>query len=85
MAAVHQWAVQDAKARFSEMVKKASHEGPQFVAVRGKPAVVIISQADYLLLIAPKISLFELLRKSPLAGQAIKIERDKSMPRDVDL
>lgn len=85
MAAIHQWAVQDAKAHFSEIVKKAAHEGPQFIAVRGKPAVVMISQDEYLLLITPKKSLFDLLRQSPLTGTNIHIERDKSLPRDIDL
>lgn len=85
MAAIHQWAVQDAKAHFSEIVKKAANEGPQFIAVRGKPAVVMISQDEYLLLITPKESLFDLLRKSPLANMDVKFERDKSFPRDIDL
>lgn len=85
MSAMRQWAVQDAKARFSEVVKKAENEGPQMISVRGKPAVVMISQEDYFALIAPKESLFDLLRKSPLTGLDIKFERDKSLPRDIDL
>lgn len=85
MNTAHQWAVQDAKARFSEVVKKAENEGPQIISVRGKPTVVIISQVEYLSLIAPQASLFDLLRKSPLMGLGIKFERNKSLPRDIDL
>lgn len=40
------WALQDAKARFSEVVRKARTEGPQEVTVRGEPAVVVIAAAD---------------------------------------
>ena len=29
------WALQDAKARFSEVVKRAQSEGPQHITVRG--------------------------------------------------
>lgn len=79
------WAVQDAKARFSEVVKKAEHEGPQVISVRGKPAVVIISQDEYLALITPHESLVEFFQHSPLVGTCLRIKRDKSLARDIDL
>ena len=41
------WQLQDAKARFSEVVKRAIEDGPQHVSVRGEPAVVILSEAAY--------------------------------------
>jgi prevent-host-death family protein len=41
------WKLQDAKARFSEVVRRAQTEGPQRVTVHGKDAVVILSAADY--------------------------------------
>ncbi len=37
------WPLQEAKARFSELVRLAQTEGPQTVTVRGKPAVKIVS------------------------------------------
>jgi antitoxin Phd len=37
------WKLQDAKARFSEVVRLARSQGPQRVSVRGKDAVVVIS------------------------------------------
>jgi antitoxin Phd len=37
------WKLEDAKARFSEVVRRARIEGPQRVTVRGKDAVVVIS------------------------------------------
>jgi antitoxin Phd len=85
MGARYQWAVQDAKSHFSEVMKKAESEGPQTIAVRGKPAVVMISQAEYLKLIAPEKSLFDLLRKSPLAGMDVEFDRDHSLSRDIEL
>jgi antitoxin Phd len=44
VAAPHpKWKLEDAKARFSEIVRLARSEGPQRVTVRGKDAVVVIS------------------------------------------
>jgi prevent-host-death family protein len=41
------WKLQDAKARFSEVVRRAQSDGPQRVTVHGKDAVVVLSAADY--------------------------------------
>lgn len=37
------WKLEDAKARFSEVVRLAQSQGPQHVTFRGKEAVVVIS------------------------------------------
>jgi antitoxin Phd len=37
------WQVQDAKARFSEMLERALSDGPQIVTKRGRQAAVLIS------------------------------------------
>jgi antitoxin Phd len=37
------WKLEDAKARFSEVVRRARTEGPQRITVRGKDAVVVIA------------------------------------------
>src|SRR6266852_4834540 len=41
------WKLQDAKARLSEVVRRAQTDGPQHVTVHGKRAVVILSAEDY--------------------------------------
>jgi antitoxin Phd len=40
------WKLQDAKARFSELVRLARAEGPQRVTVRGADAVVVIAAEE---------------------------------------
>lgn len=40
------WKLEDAKARFSELVRLARSEGPQRVTVRGQDAVVVISAEE---------------------------------------
>jgi prevent-host-death family protein len=47
------WQLQDAKARFSEVVKRAREQGPQHVSVRGEPAVVVISEEEFAKLASP--------------------------------
>lgn len=79
------WALQDAKAKFSKVVKKAQESGPQYITVRGEPAVVVISQKEYLNLTNPTMNLVDFFRKSPLVGLDLDFSRDKSKTRDVDL
>ena len=41
------WKLQDAKARFSELIDKALTEGPQVVTRHGKEEAVVISVATF--------------------------------------
>ena len=41
------WPLQDAKARFSEVIRLAASAGPQHVSVRGEPAAVVLSAEAY--------------------------------------
>jgi len=79
------WQLQEAKNRFSEVVKKALNEGPQTVTRHGEEAVVIISKGEYDRLVKSKTSLLDFFRQSPLVGIELDLSRDQSLPRDVDL
>lgn len=79
------WKVQDAKAQFSEVLKQATLQGPQEITLRGEPTAVILSKEDFDKLTSPKNSFVEFMRQSPLAKVDLKIKRDDSMTRDVDL
>jgi prevent-host-death family protein len=41
------WKLQDAKARFSELIDKAVKDGPQIVTRRGKEEAVVVSVATF--------------------------------------
>lgn len=43
----NKWQLQDAKARFSEVVDRAQSEGPQVVTRRGEDAVVVVSARQW--------------------------------------
>lgn len=80
------WKLEDAKARFSEVVRRARDEGPQRVTVRGKEAVVVIA-AETLDKILPQTrarqNLVEFLQGLRLAELDLTRERDTG--RDVIL
>jgi antitoxin Phd len=59
------WQLQDAKAKFSELVQKALEEGPQTVTRHGKDAVVVLSVHEYRKLRERRPSLKEVLMSGP--------------------
>jgi prevent-host-death family protein len=82
------WQLQTAKARFSELFRKARAEGPQWVTRQGRDAVVIVAAEEFQRLRArskqPE-SLVEFFAKSPLAGANLDLDRNRDYGRDVDL
>lgn len=47
------WRLETAKARLSELVREARHNGPQTITVRGTEAAVLMSAEDYRRLTGP--------------------------------
>ena len=87
-AALPAWKLEDAKARFSEVVRLARNRGPQRVTVRGQDAVVVLSAADYARLApaAAKPTLFGLFADGPFAGLedfGEQLVHEKAPVRDV--
>jgi antitoxin Phd len=82
------WQVQTAKARFSEVFRRARSEGPQRITRQGKDGVVMIAEEDYEQLVGKAhqpTSLVKFFRESPLVGVDLDLERDRSAERDIDL
>ena len=83
---MHQWQIQTAKARFSELLKQASEEGPQVITSHGRPVAVVISHELFDRLSGGEGSLADFIRRSPLSGQDdLVIDRDRTLPREIDL
>jgi prevent-host-death family protein len=78
------WKLVDAKARFSEVVRRARAEGPQSVTVRGQRAVVIMDAAAYDRLVAPapELSFVEFMEQLSLDG--LDLSRDPDTGRDIE-
>jgi len=79
------WKLEDAKARFSELVRRAHVEGPQAVTVRGRPAVVIVDADEYERLAAPKPNLPFVDFLESLHMDGLDLSRDPDLGREVEL
>jgi antitoxin Phd len=67
----HSWSLQDAKNSFSAVVAAALKGAPQTVTKRGKPAVVVLSVAEY-----------ERLRRREAVDTPSFIDHLVNMPQD---
>jgi len=80
------WKLEDAKARFSEVVRRARDEGPQRVTVRGQDAVVVVAADEFERLqprshdALPFVTFME-----SLAVDGLDLTRERDVGRDVDL
>lgn len=85
-AASDSWQIQSAKARFSEVFRRARTEGPQRITRQGKEGVIMVSEEQFDRLVRksrqPK-SLVDFLRNSPLRG--VNLDRDPDPGRDIEL
>jgi len=75
------WSLQDAKARFSELVRMAHSDGPQHVTLHGRDAVVVVDADEFNRLKGARTGelLIEALQASP--HRHIEIEpRRSAMP-----
>jgi len=82
------WQLQTAKARFSEVFRRALWERPQWVTRQNKDAVVILAAEEFERLSARSrqpLSLVEFFAQSPLANVKIDFERRPDYGRKVDL
>jgi prevent-host-death family protein len=79
---MHSWPVQDAKARFSELVDACITEGPQVVTRRGAETAVLVSMDDWRRLQATaRPSLKELLLADTARTETLVPDRGKAHRR----
>lgn len=82
---IDSWQLQDAKNRFSELVKKALVNGPQIVTKRGVETVVVLSISEYRKLKQPESDIVDFFKHSPLRDADIDFERSKEPAREIKL
>ena len=78
------WQLQEAKQRFSELVRRAESEGAQVVTRHGEEVVVVVSAEEYRRMSGQKPDFKEFLMNGPDLS-ALDLERPREMPRDVEL
>lgn len=78
------WQLQDAKSKFSELIRRTIAEGPQTITRHGEEVAVMVPAEEYRRLTGDKPDFKEFLMSAPDIGE-LDIRRDKSLPREVDL
>jgi prevent-host-death family protein len=81
------WLLQDAKARFSELVRRVRSEGPQHVTVHGRDEVVVVAAEEFRRLKGDLTgeALVAAMRASPYRNIDIEPRRSRMPVRDVSL
>jgi prevent-host-death family protein len=81
------WLLQDAKARFSELVRKVRSEGPQHVTVHGRDEVVVIAAEEFRRLKGAMTgeALIKAMQASPYREVSIEPKREPMPVRDISL
>jgi prevent-host-death family protein len=79
------WQVQEAKQRFSEVLRAAESGEPQIVTKHGEEVAVVIDIAEYRRLRGESMTLMEYLRADPSADVDFETERGRDLAREVDL
>lgn len=83
------WLLQDAKARFSELVRRVRSEGPQHVTVHGRDEVVVVAAEEFRRLQGDRTgkALVDAIQASPYRDLELPLAASVTGPpvRDVEL
>ena len=85
------WQIQDAKQRFSEMIRAATSDGPQVITRHGEAVAVVVDIAEYRRLTRPAVDLASILLGGPKLDDIADVfaeaeaERKADFGRAVDL
>jgi len=83
---LERWKLEDAKARFSEVVRLAGTDGPQMVTIRGREAAVILTPEAYKQLLPKPRGHQPLVRfLQGLGLSKLDIKRERDTGREVSL
>jgi prevent-host-death family protein len=77
------WQVQDAKQRFSELIRSAQVDGPQVVTRHGQEIAVVIDISEYRQLTGQLIDFKDFLRSGPDFDD-LELDRRADLPRSID-
>lgn len=84
------WSVAEAKAKFSEVIERAMHEGPQRVTKNGRDAVVVVSAEEWAgpngdRQVRQTETLFDVLQRAQLDDDELIIPPRRAEPlREID-
>ncbi|MFD0885311.1 type II toxin-antitoxin system Phd/YefM family antitoxin [Streptosporangium algeriense] len=79
------WQLQEAKQRFSEVIRRALSEGPQTVTRHGEEVAVVIDITEYRRLRGENPDFGRFLLSAPDWDDDVEFPRDRDLPRTVHL
>lgn len=81
------WKLAEAKNKFSEVFQRALTEGPQEITRHGKERVVVVAAEAYenLQERPSRKPFIDFLLECPVPLHELDLQRDQSLPRDIDL
>lgn len=79
------WQIQEAKAKFSELIDVVQEEGLQRITKNGEEVAVVLSKDKFEEMREQKSDLIEFFKKAPFPDLDLKIERSKDLPREFEL
>jgi prevent-host-death family protein len=86
------WQIQDAKQRFSEMIRAVTSEGPQVITRHGEDVAVVVDIGEYHRLTRPAVDLAGILLGGPKLDDdmadvfaEVEAERKADLGREIDL
>ncbi len=77
------WQVQEAKQRFSELIRRTLDEGPQVVTRHGEEVVVVVSADEYRKSQKEVPDFAEFLLSGPRFDD-LDLDRSRELPREID-
>ncbi|HEY0718011.1 MAG TPA: type II toxin-antitoxin system Phd/YefM family antitoxin [Streptosporangiaceae bacterium] len=78
------WQVQEAKQRFSEVLRRAESDGPQVITRHGEEVAVIIEATEFHRLAGDTADFKEFLRSGPSFDE-LDLSRSSDPPREIEL
>jgi prevent-host-death family protein len=79
------WQLQEAKQRFSELVRAAEAGEPQVVTKHGLEIVVVLDYQHYRSLVGEPANFMDYLRTETNVDIELDIDRPRSLSREIDL
>jgi prevent-host-death family protein len=79
------WTVAEAKAKFSQIIKRAMTDGPQTITRNGHTAAVVVGAEEWQRKTKREGNLAEFFADSPLRDSGLEIRRLKQRARKISL
>lgn len=79
---IKNWQLQEAKNKFSQVVRDAAGGHPQIITKHGTEVAIVLAYHEYRALLASRPKLSTFFQQSPLAEIDLDLTRDTSPGRD---